>query len=144
MAIYQMLFFKSSPNSHEASGYIWGHNFWTNYDLDPLSTSKWPSEPPFCERWRYIWQKNGQKRSYNSYLRVTFISDHSLARQLNQILFFVTRRFWKINSSKEAYNFCLHLWMLLSNFCYKIFLIHCAPYGTEAMVFCYQNCSDLL
>ena len=25
-----------------------------------------------------MWQKNGQKRSYNSYTRVTFISEHSL------------------------------------------------------------------
>ena len=78
MAIYQMLLFKSSPNSHVAFGYIWGHNFWTNYNLDPLSTSKCPSEPQFCERWRHMWQKNGQKRSYNSYKRVTFISEHSL------------------------------------------------------------------
>ena len=58
--------------------YIWGHNFWTNWDLAPLSTSKWPSEPQFCERWRYIWQKNGRKRSYNSYLRGTFISEQTL------------------------------------------------------------------
>ncbi len=27
------------------------HNFWTNYDLDLFSTSKWPSEPCFCERY---------------------------------------------------------------------------------------------
>ena len=58
--------------------YIWGHNFWTNYNLDLLRTSKWPSEPQFCERWRYIWQNIGQKRSHKSYLRVTFISKHSL------------------------------------------------------------------
>ena len=43
-----------------------------------MSTSKWPPKPQFCERWRYIWQKNGQKLSYNSYKRVTFISEHSL------------------------------------------------------------------
>ena len=57
------LFFRSSPNSHADSGYIWGHNFWTNQSLDPLSTSKWPSEPQFCERYSYSWQKNGQKWS---------------------------------------------------------------------------------
>ena len=34
MTIYQLLFFGSLPNSHVASGYIWGHNFWTNQDLD--------------------------------------------------------------------------------------------------------------
>ena len=37
------------------------HNFWTNQNLEQLSTSKWPSEPQFCERWTYIRQKNGQK-----------------------------------------------------------------------------------
>ena len=47
-----------------------------------MSTSKWPSEPQFCERWRYIWRKNGQKRSYNSYLRVTFVSKHSLVHSV--------------------------------------------------------------
>ena len=57
MSIYQLLFFGSSPNSHKDSGYIWGHNFWTNQDLESLSTTKWPSEPQFCERWTYIWQK---------------------------------------------------------------------------------------
>ena len=50
MTVYQLLFFGSSPNLNGASGYIWGHNFWPNQDLDPLSTSKWPSEPQFCEK----------------------------------------------------------------------------------------------
>ena len=27
-----------------------GHNFCTKLDLDPLSISKWPFEPQFCER----------------------------------------------------------------------------------------------
>ena len=40
MAIYQLLFFGNSPNLHGASDYIWGHNFWPNQDLEPLSTSK--------------------------------------------------------------------------------------------------------
>ena len=30
------------------------HNFWTNQNVDLLSTSKWPLEPQFCERWTYI------------------------------------------------------------------------------------------
>ena len=46
------------------------HNFWSNQNVQLLSTSKWPQ---FCERWRYLRQKNGQKRSYNGYLRVTFV-----------------------------------------------------------------------
>ena len=28
------------------------HNFWTNYDLDLLSTSKWPSEVQFCDKYK--------------------------------------------------------------------------------------------
>ena len=27
------------------------HNFWTNYNLDLFSTSKWPSKLQFCERY---------------------------------------------------------------------------------------------
>ena len=37
---------------------ILSHNFWTNYDLDLFSTSKWPSEPQFCERYNGSCQKN--------------------------------------------------------------------------------------
>ena len=33
------------------------------------------AEPQFCERQTYIWQKNGQKGSYNSLLSVSFISN---------------------------------------------------------------------
>ena len=50
MAIYQWLFFGSLPNSHTASGPIWGYNFWTNQDLDPLSISKSMSQPQNCDR----------------------------------------------------------------------------------------------
>ena len=34
-------------------------NFWTNYDLDLFSTSKWPSELQFCERYLCRWRKIG-------------------------------------------------------------------------------------
>ena len=47
------------------------HNFWTNQNLDQLSTSKWPSETQFCERWTYIWQKmagNGRNIVIYQYL----------------------------------------------------------------------------
>ena len=47
------------------------HNFLTNQNLDQLSTSKWPSEPQFCERWTYIWQKmagNGRNIVIYQYL----------------------------------------------------------------------------
>ena len=33
------------------------HNFWSNQKLDQLSTTKWPPESQFCERWTYIWPK---------------------------------------------------------------------------------------
>ena len=49
---------------------ILSHNLWINQGLDLLSTSKWPSEPQFCEMWSYSYQKmagNGHK---------TAISDH--------------------------------------------------------------------
>ena len=89
MAIYQLLFFGSSPNLHVASDYIWGHNFWPNQDLDPLNTSKWPSEPQFYERCSHIWPGMVVQRSfikedsflyrlYNSYLRGSFISEQTL------------------------------------------------------------------
>ena len=34
------------------------HNFWTNYDLDLFSTSKWPSDLQFCERYKGRCRKN--------------------------------------------------------------------------------------
>ena len=41
------------------------HNLWTNQNLDPVITSKWPSELQFCERWIYSLEKkiarNGRK-----------------------------------------------------------------------------------
>jgi hypothetical protein len=80
-----LLFFGTSANLHAASGYIWGHNFWTNQDLDSFSISKWPSEPQFCEKETYIWKKNGQKGSYNSRLSVSFISDQSIVERYQKM-----------------------------------------------------------
>ena len=40
-----------------------GHSFWSNWDLDMISTSKWPSDPQFCERHLCNWPKNDQKWS---------------------------------------------------------------------------------
>ncbi len=48
------------------------------WNLDLLSTSKWPSEPQFCERWTCIFQKNGQKWLYNLICGVSFISNQSI------------------------------------------------------------------
>ena len=78
MTIYQLLCFGSSPNLHGASGYIWGHNFWPNQDLDPLSSSKWPLEPQFCERWTYLWQKMARKGHSKVIYKGTFVSKRSL------------------------------------------------------------------
>ena len=39
--------------------YVLCHNCCTNHDSDLFSTSKWPSEPPFCKRFSYRWHKNG-------------------------------------------------------------------------------------
>ena len=71
-------FFTKLQKNRNGNIWILCHNFWTNYDLDLLSISNWPSEPQFCKRWIYIWQKCGQKQLYISHLRVTFVSDHSL------------------------------------------------------------------
>ena len=76
MAIYQLLFFGSSLNLHGASGYIWGHYFWSKQDLDLLSTSKWQSEPHFCERWTY-----GKKRPEKVVQR-SFIKGYSFRNSL--------------------------------------------------------------
>ena len=43
--------------------YVLCYKCCTNHDSDLFSTSKWPSEPPFCERFSYSWHKNGQKWS---------------------------------------------------------------------------------
>ena len=32
-------------------------SFWSNYNLDTFSTSKWTSPPKFCERYSCSWQK---------------------------------------------------------------------------------------
>ena len=38
------------------------HNFWTIWDLEPLSTSNWASEPQFCQKWTFAKQlTNGRK-----------------------------------------------------------------------------------
>ena len=78
MAIYQLLFFGSLTNLHVASGYIWGHNFWTNQDLDPLSTSKGPPELQFCEKYTHIWRKMASNGCTKVIYKETFVSKQSL------------------------------------------------------------------
>ena len=52
-------FFTKSQKSRNRNICVLCHNFWPNYNLDLLSTSKWPSEPQFCERYVCRWQKFG-------------------------------------------------------------------------------------
>ena len=63
--------------------FILWHNYCTNKDLDMLSTSKWPSEPQFCQRWTCICQKNGQKWLYNLICGVSFISKQSICAEFH-------------------------------------------------------------
>ena len=58
------------------------HNFWTNWDLDPVSTSKWPSEHQFCERWKHSCQKNDQKWSKNWGGRVGAVTNRRQSSRL--------------------------------------------------------------
>ena len=51
------------PNSVLLAQMNLSHHIFKTQDSDPLSTSKWPSESQFCERWPYICHKNGQKWS---------------------------------------------------------------------------------
>ena len=45
---------QKTHNNENGNTCILCHKFWTNQNLEP---SKWLSEPQFCERWIYIWQK---------------------------------------------------------------------------------------
>ena len=105
MAIYQMLFFFFFELAKFARGLRL--HMWTNQDLDSLSTSKWPSEPQFCERNTYIWQEYGQKWSYNGCLSVCFISDQSIIKEIQYISHSkaaITLNFAQSVSKKERYN----------------------------------------
>ena len=54
------------------------HYFWSNQNVDLLSTSKWPSEPQFCERWTYILQKMARKGRTKVIYKGTFICIQTL------------------------------------------------------------------
>ena len=44
-------FFYNTAKRGNGNICILTHNFWFNQHLDQLGTSKWPSEPQFCEIW---------------------------------------------------------------------------------------------
>ena len=70
-AIYQLLFFGSLPNSHTASGYIWGHNFWTNQNF--------ACEAPQNDRLNLSFETDehtyGKKVARNSHTTVIYMRD---------------------------------------------------------------------
>ena len=91
------------------------HNLWNNQNLDPLSTSKWPSEPQFCERWMYSWQKNGQKWSYNGHTFFSFILNMSLSKARLEVRcevtdFWVTPYYWVGELCRARGVFFFSLW----------------------------------
>ena len=49
--------YRLRPQAHLANSET--DHVWTNQDLDLLSTSKWSSEPQFCERYEFGWLNNG-------------------------------------------------------------------------------------
>ena len=53
-------------------------NFWTNWGSDLCSTSKWPSEPKFCERCPYSWQKMAESDCKIGHLSLCFVSKQSI------------------------------------------------------------------
>ena len=96
-------FFTKSQKNRNENIWILCNNVWTNYNYNLLSISNWPSEPQFCERWIYIWQKSGQKQLYISHIRVTFVSDHSLHTYIWKYLYgFVSRRCHLIHGSDSS------------------------------------------
>ena len=57
-------FCTKSQKNRNGSICILCHKFWTHQNLDTLSTSKWPSEPQFCEKWTYIWPEMVVEQSF--------------------------------------------------------------------------------
>ena len=79
MTINQLLFFGSLPNLHGASGYIWGHNFRPNQDLEPISTSKWPDHQnlSFVKDKHTYGKQIARKGSTKVTYKETFVSKQS-------------------------------------------------------------------
>ena len=63
------------------------HNFWTNYDLDLFSTSKWPLELQFCESYLCRWRKIGWKWSMATYYAASFLPHYRRALFLHLVVF---------------------------------------------------------
>ena len=76
-----------------------------NQDLDPLGTSKWPSEPQFCERYTHTY---GRKTAKNCHTKViykgTFISKQALCTLKNMN--------WILHNNRSDYASCGIYWSL--------------------------------
>ena len=85
---YWAFFFTKLQKTGNGNICVLCHKFWTNQDLDMLSISNWPSEPEFCERWTYIWQKNEWrervvKLSFLSNIHFRSVFDKNIQYQIN-------------------------------------------------------------
>ena len=67
---------------------ILSHDFWMNQGLDLLNTSKWPSEPQFCE----IWSLSCQKMARNGCKTAIY---HSLSFPNSLYCTWFMRVFWE-------------------------------------------------
>ena len=67
--------------------YIWGHNFLTNQDLEPLSASKWLYEPQFSDRWKHMATKIARSGGKTVIYKGTFISNQSLLHKTHYLYF---------------------------------------------------------
>ena len=77
--ILQMCLFVQNRKKNENGNIcVLCYNFWTNQNLDKVSTSKWPSELQFCERCTYIWQKMARNGRKTVIYKGTFVSNQSL------------------------------------------------------------------
>ena len=109
-------FSKKNPNPCNVSRFLrfcvffhLCHNFWTN--LDPLSTSKWPSQSQFCERYNVDGQKNGVlemvvKRPFVSLLLFEVPSFMEFHKNVEKIFFhwflwLCCEFFYQVSSSKK-------------------------------------------
>ena len=87
------------------------HNFWTNHNLDQLSTSKWPSQPQFCEKWTYLWKKmTGNGRKIVIYQYLSFRSDYIYPHHLWFLKLQLTIATWFNYVLQLGF---LHFWSLL-------------------------------
>jgi len=78
-------FFTKLQKNGNRNIFVLGHNNGSKEDSDPFSTSKWLSEPQFCESYSCSWQKN-------DYLEIVIKQP------------FISRKFWwSVSISKPGF-----------------------------------------